>query len=353
MGRSNKLLLDDPLLAEMLVEEATERVLRMLHCEGVLELAGDKLVELGICDPVRLFIKTEPHKMSKIREGKLRLIQGLSIVDQMIDRLIFGAQNELEISMWSDIPSKPGIGLDDEGLQKMSRWFRSVLESGCLVASDVSGWDWSVQADELDADLEIRTHLCDGFGSLWEQLAKIRVLCIKRKTFLFPDGRLVTQVDEGIMASGWYNTSSSNSRMRVYVRALAYSIWCERNGVAFNPAEVKMCAAMGDDCVERGLDGAVYGILEELGHTIKEVTRMETLEGVEFCSHRWYADGLARPVNWVKTLFRFANHPNDIDQWPGWLTQLMADFRHMRGVGESEIREVIASCCGTACKISY
>jgi hypothetical protein len=233
----------------------------------------------------------------------------------------------------------------------MTSWFREQLASNDLAATDVSGWDWSVQGFELDADFELRTQLCNGEGSIWERIARVRFQCIKRKTFLLPDGSLIAQLDEGIMASGWYNTSSSNSRIRIVARALSYSLYCERLNVDFVPEECTKVAAMGDDCVESALDDACYDILAELGHTVKEIEFHDKLEGLEFCSHRWYDDGLARPVNWVKSLFRFANHPVDPDQQPGWALQLMADFRHMRGVGDREIQAAIAAATEAVAKL--
>lgn len=63
---------------------------------------------------------------------------------------------------------------------------------------------------------------------------------------------------------------------------------------------------------------------------------------MEFCSHRWYSDGLARPVNWGKTLFRFAQQPNNPIELPGLIDQLEGDFRNLRGLGSEDIQEVIA-----------
>nr|QIC52820.1 MAG: RNA-dependent RNA polymerase [Apple barna-like virus 1] len=351
MGRSNKILLDDPLMANMLVEEALWRVRKMVAVGGrIFSMSPEELVREGLCDPVRLFIKGEPHKIAKLKAGKFRLISGMSIVDQLIDRVLFGCQNELEIKMWDRIPSKPGIGLDDEGLLTMAKWFQEQLESGELLATDVAGWDWSVQEFELDADLDRRTLLCDASGSLWHFLARCRYFCVKWKCFVLPDGSLVAQSVGGKMPSGWYNTSSSNSSMRGLARAFAYSIWCEKTGTPFEPAECARFVAMGDDCVEHYLDDGVNAILSEFGHTLKDSVKFKTLEGIEFCSHRWYGDGLARPVNWVKTLFRFANHPRDPNQLPDWINQLLADFRHMRGVGDFEIQEVIADMAGMSAK---
>lgn len=345
LGRSNKILLDDPMLSSLLVDEALSRIRRIFeYGESLFSFAAEELVERGLCDPIRVFVKTEPHKMAKVRAGKLRLISGVSIVDQLIDKMLFSSQNNLEISLWEVVPSKPGIGLNDEGLQAMSRWFKSRLEERKLVSTDISGWDWSVQAWELDADLECRTRLCDGKGSFWHLLARARVFCIKRKTFVLPDSSLVAQHCEGVQCSGWYNTSSTNSRMRVLVRAVAYYDFCSRAMEKDDPNEISKCVAMGDDCVESLLADDVYKIIGEYGHTIKERTEFETLEGVEFCSHSWYSDGLAQPTTWPKTLYRFVQQPNDPIQLLDWMFQLHADFRNIRdGSVKAKIEKSIAA----------
>lgn len=345
------MILDDPLKVDTVIDAAYDRLLSMERLGGnVFSLTAEQLVQEGVCDPVRAFIKMEPHKRTKLDQGKYRLISGLSIVDQIVDRMLFCCQNELEIANWDRIPSKPGIGLDDDGLRVMAKWFREVLESGRLVSTDVSGWDWAVKEWLLQMDLEARTRLCDGSGSLWHFYARCRYLCVSRKCFVLPDGSLIAQAIDGIMASGWYNTSSTNSRMRAMLRLIAYLLSCSERGVEFDSVEAMKVVAMGDDAVESELDDRSYEVLSELGFTVKDRTVFSSLEGVEFCSHQWYADGLARPVNWVKTLYRFASHPADPLQLPGWMCQLFADFRNMRGVGDSELREVIAEATGRPAK---
>jgi len=342
VGSVNKQLLDSPLLREQLLDEALNRMgLIMSRGEDYFRTSSpDVLVREGLCDPVRLFIKQEPHKRSKLDLGKYRLISGLSIVDQLIDRVLFGPQNKLEILLWNKIPSKPGIGLDDEGLRKMATWFEKILGEGrTLLSTDISGWDWSVQEWELIEDFRCRELLCNGSGSLWSHLAWARVTCVSKKLFVLPDSTLVAQSIPGIQASGSYNTSSTNSRMRILARTVAYRLVYGE----VREDEVGRVVAMGDDCVEAGLDRQVYETITKLGHTVKDLVEFNSLEGVEFCSHRWYADGLARPVNWVKTLFRFAQQPDNPQLLPGLAEQLVGDMRNMRGVGDLQIREVIGA----------
>lgn len=40
--------------------------------------------------PLKVFVKPEPHKMTKIRDGRFRLISGVALEDAMLDRILFG-----------------------------------------------------------------------------------------------------------------------------------------------------------------------------------------------------------------------------------------------------------------------
>lgn len=316
----------------MVIRSAYNKILDVLELgvEQVIKLTPQELVSRGLSSPIRVFVKQEPHKQSKLKLGRYRLISGLALDDQLIDRALFSAQNHKEILQWKTCPSKPGIGLNDEGLQVMAEKFKSMLEKGKLVSTDVSGWDWSVQEWELLADLEARRQLNgSAVDSAWYTLARARFHCIAYKVYVLPDGRVCSQAFPGIMASGWYLTSSTNSRVRIIARAVAYALYCERNGIEYDAELVRLVVAMGDDAVEVFV-GDLTAIMGELGHTIKDVVEFNGLQGVEFCSHRWFADGLASPVNLVKTLFKFFNHPPLSPQLPDWANQLLYESRNVR-----------------------
>lgn len=296
----------------------------VFHGDAVFRMTPWELVENGIRDPVRLFIKDEPHKASKFASGKFRLISGVSLRDQIKERLLCGGQNSAEILKWRTCPSKPGIGLDDDGLREMSAWFAKQLVTGDLCETDVSGWDWSVQEWELFADAECRRRLAHAErGSLFDFLLRVQAYSVSRTVFVIPGGCMYAQLFPGVQLSGSYNTSSSNSRMRI----LASLVGRIQSGV--EPRGELAIAAMGDDCVERHYPG-VDECLGKLGHTIKNVVIDRTLEGVEFCSHRWFSNGLAELVPYHKTLFRYFSHPEGSASYLDWYTQLAWVLRNNR-----------------------
>lgn len=280
-----------------LVHCAYERL--QLLCSGadLSQATAVDLVENGYCDPVRLFVKQEPHSRRKMNQRRYRLISSVSITDQIIERLLFGYQNRYEISMWHAIPSKPGMGLSlDEQTRLMFSDLRAKSHIRKAACADISGFDWSVQEWEFEAELYMRLKLMEpdliGNARL-ERAVRNRFACFSLSLFQLSDGTLIAQQIPGIMKSGSYLTSSMNSRIRCLMAEIIGAPWC---------------IAMGDDSVE----GFVENAKEKyacLGHTCKDYELCPTdydglLDSVEFCSHRMTSDG-SYLLTWPKTLYRY------------------------------------------------
>lgn len=273
-------------------------LLSQMDEDSVSNFSPEKLVEMGLCDPVRLFVKQEPHPISKITEGRFRLISSVSIIDQIVERMLFGPQNSLEISEWTRVPSKPGMGLT-------LRWQQQALFDDlrfkhlkCPAAeADISGFDWTVQNWELWADVEMRIAL-GGFPKVLARTARNRFRCFMASVFQLSDGRLLAQNYPGIMKSGSYCTSSTNSRIRCLMAELIGSPWC---------------IAMGDDSIEGFVEHAQEKYAR-LGHKCKMYVVCKTdLDGSllesNFCSHVIRRDKCFLD-SWAKTLFRHLEGDN-------------------------------------------
>lgn len=297
---------------EMLLDAVNLRLRNYLEAEDISDedpTKAMKLLRAGMVDLVRVFVKNEPHTLKKIEEGRLRLISSVSFVDEIIERLIFGNQNELEILNYLDVPSKPGIGFSTDEVNRqfflttMSRFKR-------LVMSDVKAWDWSVQYWLFLIDLETRKRLVDASPevvSLWYAFARRRIEALSWTVFATSDGYLYAQTAPGIMLSGSYLTSSTNSRCRVGLAFLAGADYAE---------------AMGDDCNE---DNEVEGIVEryrDLGFRLTDVKVADESE-FEFCSHIFRADK-ATPMNFYKGMFRLLSKKFD----PVEYMQFISEYRH-------------------------
>lgn len=266
---------------------------------AVLGMSPLELITKGLADPVRLFVKNEPHPTRKLVQERYRLISSISLVDQLVERMLFGPQNELEIRTWASIPSKPGMGL--------SKWDQAgqiwtdlcVKHRGHPAAeADISGFDWSVQDWELWADLAMRQKL-GGFEIPHCAASTARFYCFMNAVFQLSNGTLIQQELPGLMKSGSYCTSSTNSRIRCLMAELIGSPWC---------------IAMGDDSVEGYVQDAkeLYSVL---GHECKDYTPCATttsgaLREVNFCSHL-LAEKKFYLTTWPKTLFRFLSSKHE------------------------------------------
>jgi hypothetical protein len=271
-----------------LIQGATVERIELLLSTPLEELRKKSAVELvqqGYVDPIRIFTKNEPHKTDKILQKKFRLICSVSIVDQLIERVMAWRQNALEIANWETIPSKPGIGFDDDRNQSVWDSVFPLLEKGQLAEGDVSGWDWSVQAWELEQEAEMRIRL--GACSRMAQLIRARMYCLSLSVFALSSGELLAQTSPGVMKSGSYITSSGNSRIRVLAAELIGAD----------------CIAMGDDSLETYVWDA-KNQYKMLGHDVKLYELCGDSFG--FCSNR-YKDGIAYPESAARTLFRLLN----------------------------------------------
>nr|WPR18461.1 MAG: protease polymerase P70 [Chemarfal virus 200] len=284
MAASNSKLL--AVGAGFITDLAVDRLYNLLHCDDVTSLSAEQLVLRNLADPVRVFVKNELHGRRKVAEGRHRLIMSISLVDQLVERVLNSAQNRAEIGAWERCASKPGMGLHDEGLASLRRTFEAFKTP---TSSDISGFDWSVDWWALRLDAKIRADL-----SRVSELALVnRAWCLAMSLIVFSDGVMWAQWLPGIQKSGSYNTSSTNSRIRV---ALAVLVALR----AGRPVEslVGLVMAMGDDAVEDcpSLEGFVEAY-QALGFELKEVSQSP----IEFCAYS-YTPNTHAPVRWHKML---------------------------------------------------
>lgn len=249
------------------------------------QLSPEQLVQQGFADPVRVFVKGEPHSKRKVESGRWRLIFAVSLVDQLLERLLTSSQNKKEIQTWMFHPSAPGLGLSDDN-QLTSLYDRVMQLRGTdpLAEADVTGWDWSVKEHELVEEAEQRI-LLGHMSPLAAKLIRMRFLCVSRSVYAMPDGVLLTLVGNGVQLSGTYCTSSSNSRIRVVCALRAGARWA---------------IAMGDDCLEDWVDRAPERYAAQ-GHPLKMYEKRT--DTFEFCSTIFSSEG-AWPVDGTKCLFR-------------------------------------------------
>lgn len=287
-----------------------DRVFLLAHTVFKGNERPSDLVRNLLVDPVRLFIKNEPHKKTKLNQGRLRLISSVSLVDQIVERLCSRDQNRAEIGLYATIPSKPGMGLHDQGLQVLFENVKSF--SGDVAEADISAWDWSVPAWLLELDARVRCDLYQLSESDWRRRVIInRNFCLCRTVFCLSDGNMYEQVFPGIQLSGSYNTSSTNSRMRCILATIC---------------GVSEIIAMGDDSVE-AFDAKVPLQYEALGFKLK-MYRKVGKEEFEFCSMKFNGSWKASPVNTGKMFYNLIHAPSDQIERHIMYAQWRYEMRH-------------------------
>lgn len=269
---------------EFLVAVVLERLRRLSQMDE--ELMRDDvdpmlLVRLGLCDPVRVMVKNELHTRLKINQGRMRLICCVSVIDQLVERVLTAQVQKKETAEWQWSLVKPGMGLHDVGLATLMQHFKGMKVPA---GTDAKGWDWGVAYWLLMAFASLRSaqYGCGlrhtrTYTTMWERRAQ----CIASTVFVLSNGERYAQIMAMIMLSGSYWTSSGNSWMRVICAFLVSWVL----GLARTDA-----AAMGDDCVEDILGcptpqaETLTREYAKLGVAIKAV---EFGNEFEFCSYRF------------------------------------------------------------------
>lgn len=296
-----------------------ERLLRVARAppEAFSEWSAARRVASGLCDPIRVFVKNELHSKKKVEAGRWRTIWSVSVVDQLVERVLNSNLNQTEIGMWSDIPSKPGMGLSDEDLKKLAENFTRMIRPA---GTDISGWDMSILqwAIDWDADMRAAAQGFDPGDNMWKRRCRLQGLSL----LVFSDGYMAEQLKEhpGLIKSGGYCTSSSGSRIRVMKRKLATGDVSGEVG------------AMGDDCYEDLPEGWTKDDLVEaygkVGLHLKVVESFEHDGYLEFCSYRFGREGSLQPCSWQKKTLTFAKNWPAASEFEGRKDELEHELRH-------------------------
>lgn len=295
---------------------------------STIEIEPYKLCEMNLVDAMRVFIKGEPHSISKIEEGRLRIIFSVGFIDNLIARILCSKMKKQEIANCDVIPSKPGMGLHDEGLKSISSYVRSMQEgspTGDIFSLDVKAWDWSMTWADFLFDYRRRVSLVLGSrSSSWFKVLFVHMYCMARKVLIFSDGTMVQQLVPGVMPSGWYLTSDTNSGINV---GIAFSKFFKENpevDVQNVPFDSYKPAANGDDIIVSGFGAEEWREHYHSFGKIMSLCEKITWQSFEFCSTQFMDNGLGYPVRVAKTMYNMLdNKPNNVQQ----LSELLMAFR--------------------------
>lgn len=253
---------------------------------------------------MKAFIKMEPHKLSKIKLKRWRVIIGFSLPVQVAWKMLFDYQNKKFVEESYHIPCQQGLVLPYGGWKDYLRQWKS---RGYNAGTDASAWDWTVSGWLLDAALEMRRRLTRGNVNdmdKWYTLARklySDAFDVGARIIL-PNGKVLRQEFHGLQKSGSPNTIADNSMMRL-IASVIVSIQMGQ--------PLYIGRFLGDDALERlHLDfqtiEAMKATYYELGIVIKSVEL-----GVEFAGHQFDWDG-PRPLYLAKHLWKLFYTPTDL-----------------------------------------
>lgn len=307
-----------------------------LGVDEIVRLTMERLDEYAAggrytADPIRIFIKFEPHKASKIQTKRWRLIWGVSLIDNIAARVIYREMLYSELDNWSEVPSKIGLGFMNGSTAKLFNSYDPERPNGSRKwrSFDCKSFDFSVPGwmFDMNHDLSCRLNLDIDTpqGKRWEKCARGRVETMKYGRFCLSNGVVCKKTKPGIQASGDLLTASNNSRAITMSRML-YDV---ENG---NQSFQNDVGAMGDDTIQDKIEDAEHFVAWEKEHYgITLTTEAEAGQLIEqnFCSHEFTTfEGTVVPVptNWTKMSYSMA-HPEKIGSQTEALLSACVEYR--------------------------
>lgn len=214
---------------------------RLLAFKGMVKARIFNLLNEPQSDPIKVFVKQEPHKRSKLEEGRYRLISAVSAVDCFVDRMLFCKFTDIIMENKTSTPCWAGWNPYKGGYRQL--WERFVGEETMSV--DKSAWDWTCPGWLLYLCLKILLSMMHKAPEWKRTLVINRFICLfERPRFKFSDGYIIYQPDWGIMKSGCYLTLLLNSMCQSLLHYIC-NIKCGRNPLENSP----IC--YGDDTLQR------------------------------------------------------------------------------------------------------
>jgi hypothetical protein len=273
-------------------------------------------VKEGLHDVVTPFEKWEPHPERKSRLGKWRIVNCLSVVDQIIERVILGPAIEEVKYRYPSSGAVIGIGFSDEHSTKFANEVdrTSAVTGVDGKSTDVAGWERTLDRSYIQMDAEMiagRLKNPKQHRNLI-RLIRLHALMITNPLFLVPNMtdnvyELVARSVPGGMLSGSFLTTMYNTLARLDVSYLAGSLASK---------------ASGDDCLEwsKYTEEEMVSEYKALGYELRDITPINQDE-FHYCSHTMYREGggfVSALDSWVKALYTALSKPITLEREAGF-----------------------------------
>lgn len=247
---------------------------------------------------IRLFLKCEAHKRSKVENDMQRVISSVGLIEQIADRLLFRYLKGNLDGAYPYIPVASGWSDKKGRFVEMLNLFPREEE---VMDSDKSTWDWTVTYVTLCILMYFLSfmHTCRDLEALerWNVAMRIRFEALYGPGVVLhcSDGTIFEQLFWGIWKSGGFLTLHGNCIMTAGIDILA------KLELGYTEEEIKqeIVRSFGDDVIQvkpRKVALDVYlAKLEELGAVIKPDDDMigVGVVGRKFCGHKIVATEIA------------------------------------------------------------
>jgi len=319
LASPNKKLLEPGPLFNDLINAATWRVVRIMFFEHKWDdYVEDRSlwISRGLKDPCMVFKK---NQVDPIRKVDGRIIMGLSIVDQLVERFFFTNAMEMEERLYPNLPNLKGHGISPEKNASFMKKYQDICRvyGRPMYSSDVRGWEkrFGLETASVLSTLLTRTHKTSNLY-LNRILDWWRYSLLSTPVYL-PDGRIVCSVDLKGMKSGDLLTNFGNGVGRVHAGYYVGS---------------KAVITNGDDCDELNdldvepLKAAYSEMFVEL-----RACELQSYEKTEFSSHQYrMVEGQVRChlITWDRMLTTSLRDPEsskDVEDWARAVSLELAD----------------------------
>lgn len=178
----------------------------------------DTIEGLGTADNIRVFIKDEPHSVAKLETGRYRIISGVSLIDSLVDRILF---MRMVVKLQANVQNT-GIMIGWSPAGGGYRLMQRLVQNRKTVSIDKSSWDWTVKLWMIKAAKQVIFNLARDAPSWWVAAVDQRFRDLfENPIFSFQDFSKAKQPVAGIMKSGCYLTIFLNSLIQVIMHYMA------------------------------------------------------------------------------------------------------------------------------------
>jgi hypothetical protein len=251
-------------------------------------------------------MKSEPHPERKAHEGKWRLVTSISIVDQLVERVLFTNLLSQVKSFYPESGMTIGLGFNEHHAEGMFSEFDKMRElsgGSNVISNDVKSFEKVHSRSYIINDAAMA---CDSLmeAELYPCVThaiKIHAYLITDPLFMVPGSkqgdphRLFSRAVPGGTCSGVLTTTLYTSATRIDAGLIAGALFVK---------------AMGDDSGETwGEDATQQEIVDkyrELGFTLRSM-EVNTADEISFCSHTFkrVGDETYCTLNtWRKALYK-------------------------------------------------